>query len=52
MKELKQTNEKIKKIKEKLNVAKLKTYTGPFPVIKPTKELTKKEIDEIKKKKV
>ena len=44
-------NEKIRKIKEKVNVTEFKTYMGSFPVIKPTKPLTEKEIEEILKKK-
>ena len=39
--------EKIHKLKEGRNVTEFKTYTGPFPVIKPTKKLTEKEIKEI-----
>ncbi len=30
-----------------IDVTKVKIYTGPFPVIKPKKELTEKEIKEI-----
>lgn len=43
--------EKEKSILFKVDVTEAKRYLGPFPVIKPAKPLTKKEIEELLKPK-